>query len=88
MTRFIALALVMILGYILLHARDPSPQDRLNQTAEAYVRHGTEETGAINIVTSIYLGYRAYDTLGEAIVLFTSSIGVGLILKRKGEDGS
>ena len=45
---------------------------------------GPEETGAINVVTSIYLGYRAYDTLGEAIVLFTSTIGIGLLLDRKG----
>lgn len=84
MTRFLAMALVVLLGYILSDTLDRVPQDGLNPTAEAYVRDGMEETGAMNIVASIYLGYRVYDTLGEAIVLFTSAMGVGLMLKRKG----
>lgn len=37
---------------------------------------GSEETGAVNLVTSIYLGYRAFDTLGETIVLLLSVAGV------------
>ena len=31
------------------------------------------------------LDYRAYDTLGEAIVLFTSVLGAFTILRRKGK---
>lgn len=41
-----------------------------------FFRHGPEETGAVNLVTSIYLGYRAFDTLGETIVLMLSIMGV------------
>lgn len=41
-----------------------------------FFRYGAEETGAINLVTSIYLGYRAFDTLGETIVLMLSITGV------------
>ncbi|GAK59658.1 hypothetical protein U27_06643 [Candidatus Vecturithrix granuli] len=41
-----------------------------------FFRHGSEETGAVNLVTSIYLGYRAFDTLGETIVLMLSITGV------------
>lgn len=37
---------------------------------------GSAETGAVNLVTSIYLGYRAFDTLGETIVLMLSITGV------------
>ncbi len=41
---------------------------------------GHEETGAVNIVSSIYLGYRAYDTLGETIVLLVAISGtIGMI---------
>ena len=36
---------------------------------ERLLESGTRETGAVNLVTAIYLGYRLYDTLGEAIVL-------------------
>ena len=55
---------------------------RLPETAsQAYIARGLEDTGAANIVTSIYLDYRAYDTLGEATVLFTAVIGATVILR-------
>lgn len=44
------------------------------------------EDGSANVVTSIVVNYRSFDTLGEVTVLFTSALGVGLILhgyKRK-----
>lgn len=41
-----------------------------------FYQHGSAETGAVNLVTSIYLGYRAFDTLGETIVLMLSITGV------------
>jgi multicomponent Na+:H+ antiporter subunit B len=37
--------------------------------------NAVEETGAKNLVSSIYLGYRAFDTLGETIVLLVSVTG-------------
>ena len=37
-----------------------------------------EESGAINLVSAIYLGYRAFDTLGETLVLVLSVAGVVL----------
>lgn len=42
---------------------------------EYVVEHGVEETGAVNLVTAIYLGYRAFDTLGETIVLMLAVSG-------------
>ena len=49
--------------------------------AEKYLaERGMEETGAVNIVTAIYLGYRAFDTLGETIVLITSVSGVVFLM--------
>ncbi|MCP5515524.1 MAG: hypothetical protein H7A26_08675 [Spirochaetales bacterium] len=38
------------------------------------------ETGAANLVTAIYLGYRAFDTLGETIVLISSVTGVVFLM--------
>ncbi len=46
-----------------------------------YFQHGVEDTGAINLVSAIILDYRGYDTLGEAIVLFTSALGVAAVLR-------
>jgi multicomponent Na+:H+ antiporter subunit B len=51
--------------------------------AQTYIKDGLEDTGAANLVASVILDYRAYDTLGEATVLFTSIIGATVILRRK-----
>ncbi|MBB6481421.1 MnhB domain-containing protein [Spirochaeta isovalerica] len=45
---------------------------------------GVEESGATNLVSAIYLGYRAYDTLGETIVLLVAVTGTIGILKKAG----
>ena len=42
-----------------------------------------EKTGSANIVTAILLDYRAYDTLGEATVLFCSILGALALLRGK-----
>ena len=49
-----------------------------------FLGEGHVETGAANIVTAILLDYRAYDTLGEASVLFCAVLGVAAILRRGG----
>jgi multicomponent Na+:H+ antiporter subunit B len=46
------------------------------------------DTGAVNTVSSIYLGYRAMDTLGETLVLLvsiTGTMGILMNLSRKNE---
>jgi multicomponent Na+:H+ antiporter subunit B len=41
---------------------------------------GVQEAGARNLVSAIYLGYRAFDTLGETIVLLVAVSGtIGMI---------
>ncbi len=58
---------------------DPGP-------LKAYlVNRGTAETGALNLVTAIYLGYRAFDTLGETIVLILAVMGVNLLFVKNDE---
>ena len=51
--------------------------------SNTYVEQGLEKTGAANLVASVILDYRAYDTLGEATVLFTAIIGATVILRQK-----
>jgi multicomponent Na+:H+ antiporter subunit B len=45
-----------------------------------YINEGIEETGAVNIVTSVVINYRSFDTLGEVTVLFIAAIGLGAVL--------
>jgi len=53
--------------------------DAVSQT---YIEQGLAKTGAANLVTSVILDFRAYDTLGEATVLFASIIGATVILRK------
>ncbi|MFH1655660.1 MAG: hydrogen gas-evolving membrane-bound hydrogenase subunit E [Candidatus Omnitrophota bacterium] len=54
------------------------------RVAQNYLSNGLRLTGATNLVTSVILDFRAYDTLGEATVLFTAVIGVLAVLRRIG----
>ncbi|MFW6137959.1 MAG: Na(+)/H(+) antiporter subunit B [Spirochaetota bacterium] len=45
-----------------------------------YIKRGKEETGAVNIVTSVVVNYRGFDTLGEVTVLFIAAVGLSAVL--------
>jgi multicomponent Na+:H+ antiporter subunit B len=51
--------------------------------SQFYIEQGIKDTGAANVVSSVILDYRAYDTLGEATVLFTSILGATVLLRKK-----
>jgi len=53
--------------------------DKMN-VSNYYLQKALNNTGSANIVTSIVLGFRAFDTLGELLVLFAASLGVGVVL--------
>jgi len=53
-----------------------------------YLRDGLAETGGPNIVTAVLLDFRAWDTLGEATVLFCAALGTVSILRRNARIGS
>ena len=50
--------------------------------SKRYIASGLQETGAANLVASVILDYRAYDTLGEVTVLFTCIMGALVILRK------
>lgn len=62
---------------------DPSFVTRQNTASQHYIKDAMTDTGAANVVTSVILDYRAYDTLGEATVLFTSILGAVVILRKQ-----
>ena len=47
-----------------------------------YINYGVEDTGSINLVTAILFDYRAFDTLGEATVIFIAASIISLLTKR------
>lgn len=52
--------------------------------SQDYITEGFTISNASNIVSAILLDFRAYDTLGEATVIFASIIGALVILRKKG----
>ena len=57
----------------------PFAYDKTN-VSKFYLANGANDTGAANLVTAIVLGFRGFDTLGEVLVLFLASLGVGVVL--------
>ena len=88
--RVVAVAMVLLLALFSVRMLADFPgfgQPVMDRFADApsntYLRDGLEETGAANIVTAVLLDFRAYDTLGEATVLFCAVLGALSILRRK-----
>ncbi len=54
------------------------------RVAQEYIDKGLGKTGAANIVASIILDFRGYDTLGEATILFTAVMGVLAVMRKVG----
>jgi len=52
-----------------------------NEVPRRYLESGVTETGAVNIISSVIIDYRAFDTLGEATVLFVAIAAVIATLK-------
>ncbi|MHC4843223.1 MAG: hydrogen gas-evolving membrane-bound hydrogenase subunit E [Planctomycetota bacterium] len=53
-----------------------------DSASKAYISDGLQDTGAANLVSSVILDYRAYDTLGEVTVLFTCILGALVVLRK------
>lgn len=56
----------------------------LMNVAKTYLAEGLVKTGAANLVSSVILDFRAYDTLGEVVVLFTAVVGALTVLRAVG----
>jgi multicomponent Na+:H+ antiporter subunit B len=87
MRRIIAILLLIIVavGISLSLAKIPfgTPKTKVGRY---YIDEGVKETGATNIVTSVVVSYRGFDTLGEVTVLFIAAIGLGAALAASGRE--
>jgi len=75
-------ALATLAGLLWQLAPIAMPTD-LGPVAEHYVSEGLRENRGSNIVTSIIVNYRGFDTLGEVTVLFLSVSGAAFVLRRR-----
>ena len=91
MRRLISLILLLIIavGIGLSLMSIPFGKDKI-KVGKHYIHDGMRETGAVNIVTSVVLNYRGFDTLGEVTILFIAALGLGTVLygkKKKVKEG-
>jgi multicomponent Na+:H+ antiporter subunit B len=75
----ILLLIIVALGTSLSLAKIPFGVPK-TKVGRHYIDKGIEETGAANIVTSVVVTYRGFDTLGEITVLFIAAVGLGMVL--------
>ena len=87
----VLIALLLVLGMTAVEQLpsfgDPVMNRVADAPAKAYLSEGLQQTGAANVVSAVLLDFRAYDTLGEATVLFTALIGAFVLLRRKTRPG-
>lgn len=82
----LALAVVTVTGSLLIYATLDMPyfgsaEAPIHQhVAPRYINDSMQEIGVPNIVTSVLASYRAFDTFGEVVVIFTAGIGVLALL--------
>jgi len=79
----LSVILLVLFGGLLHLATDmPFGNPPVSDMDDYFLQHGQELTGANNIVTSIVFDFRAFDTLGEATVLFAAVLGVGMMFRK------
>jgi len=82
----LALVVVLITGGLLIYGTLDMPYFGATNApihthvAPRYINESKQEIGIQNIVTSVLASYRAFDTFGEVVVIFTAGIGVLALL--------
>jgi multicomponent Na+:H+ antiporter subunit B len=54
-----------------------------DQVTEFYLANAEADTGVKNAVTAVLAAYRGFDTLGEAVVVFTAAIATLVVFRRE-----
>jgi multisubunit Na+/H+ antiporter MnhB subunit len=71
----------LLLSFFVFAAVVPSHAPSAYGLRDYLLQSGQSEIGAVNLVSAIYLGYRLYDTLGEAVVLLLAVSAVLFFLE-------
>jgi multicomponent Na+:H+ antiporter subunit B len=87
MRKIISFILILIIAAGVFYSLKEIPFGATkSKVREYYLDNGIKQTGAKNVVTSVVVNYRGFDTLGEVTVLFLAAIGLSAVLYRKKEE--
>ncbi len=78
------LAFVVVLGVTVpaMPAIGSSPITS-GEVSQYYLENAYKETEVKNVVTAVLAAYRGFDTLGEAVVVFSAGVAVLVVLRRE-----
>jgi multicomponent Na+:H+ antiporter subunit B len=85
--KYFGLVVVILCGGLLLYATQDfpawgDPESPASQhLSPHYIQKSVEETGVPNLVTAVLADYRGYDTMFEAIVVFSAGLACFLLLR-------
>ncbi len=80
----IGLLTLLMGGLCLALVMDRPTAAPVNEGMNYYMQYATEETTAVNVVTAIYLSYRVFDTVFEALLLLVAVTATLFIYPVKG----
>jgi len=83
MKQLVSVVALATLAVLLWHLAPIAMPSGLHGVARHYVEDGLKDNRGANLVTSIVVNYRGFDTLGEVTVLFLSVSGAGFVLRRR-----
>ncbi len=92
MRKLSALLILIVIGYALIIVVSEMPtfgnpdNPVFNQVVERYLERAPEETGHTNVVSAVLVEYRAFDTFGEIVVLYTAITSVLAVMEGKPEE--
>lgn len=86
MRRKVIFAFIAIIGVAVLFLTSGQTAASNRTLSEYYILSSHEKMHAPNVVTSIYLYFRYYDTLFETLILMFSIIGIITLSIHEGDD--
>jgi len=84
--KFFGAIVTLLCGGLLIYGTSDMPKfGAVDSPAQVHVaphflNESMQEVGVVNIVTVVLASYRAYDTLGETVVIFTAGMAVLILL--------
>ncbi len=84
LSSLIFFGLFLVFGFMAFRGLPPFGEPLMTISSQ-YLQNSVNDTGASNVIMGILLDYRAYDTLGEATVIFTAILGSFVVLRIRGK---
>ena len=79
-TVVVSFAVLLVAAFCVLFILTADYHGPRNSKGNPYLQEGASETGAVNLVSGIYLNYRLYDSLFELLIFSMAVLGVRFYL--------